>query len=402
MATQRLWTPYNPGHVIDPYKMYKRLREEDPVHLSQTNEWVITRYTDVKFVLKSQEFRSGNRLDWLSKGVQYFKNQDEDFQHISSAINSFLLFLNPPDHTKIRSFVTKTWNDHNVEAMIADNVNQLLSKLNPKGFDLVKEFAQPFPVLVISEIMGIPKEDYLQLKSVAVNMQRSLDLYHTYKELVELNKTSKIFVEYFKKLIRLKSERPDNSLISKLILSNVSHNYNLEEKHLISICIFLFTASEETTANTTGTGLYNLICNPEKYAYLYTYPEHIPSAVEELLRFDSPVQLLGRIAKTTIPLGDKVIPEGAALTLVLGSANRDPLQFNSPDELDLLRSPNHHVALSSGIHYCLGDWLGRIQAKIALQLFMDKFPSLKLDDQKLSWNKNLAVRGLQSLLVSAA
>lgn len=396
MVKELLWTPYHPAHMADPYVMYSKLRETDPVHLSQTQEWIITRYADVKSVLKSQAFRSGNRQEWLTRGIEYFKNQDEDFQHIAAAINSFILFLNPPDHALIRGFVSKSWNNRDVDILIEKNINQLLSRINTKEFDLVQDFAKPFPVLVISEIMGIPADEYLHLKDLAATMQRSLDLYHTYKELVELNECSRKFVDFFRGLIKIKTENPDDSLVSKLIKNN---SIGLEEKHLISICIFVFTASEETTANLIGTGLLNLIRNPEHYEHLRKHPENIQSAVEELLRYDSPVQLLGRVAKTSVELGGKVIPESAALTLVLGSANRDPNQFPSPDELQLNRTPNHHIAFGSGMHYCLGDWLGRIQAQKAINLFINRFPAMRVANQELRWNKNLSVRGLQSLRV---
>src|SRR5690242_20312834 len=240
MVKELLWTPYHPAHMADPYVMYSKLRETDPVHLSQTQEWIITRYADIKFVLKSQAFRSSNRQEWLTRGIEYFKNQDEDFQHIAAAINSFILFLNPPDHALIRGFVSKSWNNRDVDLLIEKNIIQLLNKIKTTEFDLVQDFAKPFPVLVISEIMGIPADEYLHLKDLAATMQRSLDLYHTYKELVELNECSRKFVDFFRSLIKIKTENPDDSLISKLIKNNT---IGLEEKHLISICIFVFTAS---------------------------------------------------------------------------------------------------------------------------------------------------------------
>jgi pimeloyl-[acyl-carrier protein] synthase len=299
----------------------------------------------------------------------------------------------------IRGFVTKSWNNRDVDLVIEKNLDQLLTQIKAKEFDLVQDFAKPLPVLVICEIMGIPTHDYLHLKELASTMQRSLDLYHTYKELVELNDCSRKFVDYFRSLIKAKTEKPDDSLISKLLKNNT---IGLEEKHLISICIFIFTASEETTGNLIGTGLLNLIRNPNQYEHLRNHPEHMQSAVEELLRYDSPVQLLGRVAKTSVELGGKVIPEGAALTLILGSANRDPHQFPSPDELQLNRSPNHHIAFGSGMHYCLGDWLGRIQAQKAINSFINRFPRVRVADQEFRWNKNLSVRGLQSLRVETA
>ncbi|HWA33785.1 MAG TPA: cytochrome P450 [Cyclobacteriaceae bacterium] len=395
---RHLWAPHAPEYIADPYAMYRRLREEDPVHLSQTNEWIVSRYDDVKFVLKSSLFRSGNRLEWLTRGVQYLGNAGEGFQPIQDAINTFLLFLNPPDHQIIRNFVVKTWSDRAVEDLIKTRIDQQLDQIKGPKFDLVGAYAQPLPVLIISDIMGIPARDYLMLRDLGIKMHRSLDLYHSYKDMVTLSDASKSFVAYFRDLIVEKYSNPDSGLISRLLHRPLRGQ--LDDRHLISLCIFLFTASEETTASAIGTGLLNLIRNKELYDHLRLHTDQMSTVIEELLRFDAPVQMLGRIAKTSLELGSKTIPEGAALTLVIGSANRDPLQFASPDILVPDRSPNNHLSFSSGTHFCLGDWLGRIQTQLALIGFMDRFPSVSLADEPLMWKKNLAIRGLRSLVVN--
>src|ERR1051325_6563671 len=191
-----LWSPFNDSHIGNPYPMYERLRKEDPVHRSQTGEFIITRYSDVKAVLKSSDYRSGNRLEWLSLSIEYFRNRDEDLGNIYKAVNSFVLFMNPPDHTAIRNFVMKTWNDREIEAMIEDVVEKQLRKLHGT-FDVVKDFAQPVPAMVICEILGIPIEDFEYLRLLGGKMVRSLDLYHSMKDLVELNEASGQFVNYF-------------------------------------------------------------------------------------------------------------------------------------------------------------------------------------------------------------
>ena len=398
MHPELLWKPFDPTHIRNPYAMYTNLREQDPIHRSQTGEWIITRYADVKSILKSNSFKSGNRLEWLSRGIKYFKNQDEELSSIYAAINSFILFLNPPDHLAVRNLVSKTWQNREVDDMIIQKVKDLVQSLPSGELDAVRDFAQPLPVLVISEIMGIPPEDYKYLQALGVKMMRSLDLYHTYKELAELNLASRSFVAYFQRLIQVKNDHQDNGLISKLIQSNKKENL-LREEQLISVCIFLFIAGEETTASSIGTGLFNLIRHPESYRFVQTHMDLLLPAIDELFRFDPPVQLLGRIAKTEVRLADTVIPEGAAVTLVLGSANRDPLQFDDPENLNLGREPNHHLAFGSGVHYCLGDWLGRLQTRYAIKGFLTRYKSVIIKEQDLCWNKNLSVRGLQSLRV---
>lgn len=398
--SHHLWAPHEPQFAEDPYGMYRRLREEDPVHLAQTNEWIVSRYDDVKFVLKSPDFRSGNRLEWLSRGIKYLGNSEQDFQSIHDAINTFLLFLNPPDHQIIRSYVMKAWDNRLVENTITAHVTRQLDAIKEQSFDVMEEFGQPVPVFVIADIMGIPAEDYRKLRELGVQMHRSLDLYHSYKDLVTLNEASKQFVAYFRDAINRKTIHPDEGLISKLVHS--PSRGVLEEKHLISLLIFLFTASEETTANGIGTGLLHLIRHPEIYAALRQHPEKISSIVDELLRYDAPVQLLGRIAKKNIEVGGKSIPANANLTLLLGSANRDPNQFKEADQLIPGRTPNPHLSFSTGIHFCLGDWLGKLQMQIALREFVRRFPNIRLATSTLSWKKNLAIRGLKSLPVKVS
>jgi pimeloyl-[acyl-carrier protein] synthase len=351
-------------------------------------------------VLKNTDYRSGNRLDWLSRGIKYFKNQDEDLGHIYKAINSFVLFLNPPDHMPIRTMVIKTWDDREVHQQISDTADELLKKLS-RPFDLMKDYAQQLPAIVISRIMGIPMEDYMHLRTLGVEMIRSLDLYHTWRQLVELNQTSRKFVEYFAKLVVAKRNRPGDGMIGRLIVANEKEKL-LTDEQLISVLIFLFIAGEETTASSIGTGLHNIIRDPLAYGQLRKNPELLKStATDELFRFDPPVQLLGRITKADCFIGGVSIPAESALTLVLGSANRDDTQFENAATLNLCRSPNQHLAFGYGTHFCLGEWLGKLQTQIAIERFVMKYENIHIPEQDLEWNRNLSVRGMKSLIVNA-
>ncbi|MBS1544457.1 MAG: cytochrome P450 [Bacteroidetes bacterium] len=377
--------------------MYGRLRTSDPVHHSQTGEWIISRYTDIRDVLRNPAFRTGNRLEWLGRGIQYL-NRDEDLKFIHEAINTFFLFLNPPEHTTIRNYVVKNLAEFQVANLIDRVVTDQLRQLKDNEFDLVTDYAQPLPVLVISEIMGLPTSDCKHLRSLGVRMHRSLDLYHSYKDLVNLNDASRSFIEYFQRHIRRKTDHPDESLISKLIRNRPA---TISEAHLISICIFLFIASEETTSSAIGTGLFHLIQNPQHYTLLRSRPTIAEIAVQEFLRYDAPVQIVGRIATSDSLLGGIEIPAGASLTLLLASGNRDGAFFKDPDELNLERVPNYHLSFSAGSHRCLGDWLGILQMQKAIVSFVQKFPSVELLSETPDWNKNLAVRGLRTLRVRA-
>jgi len=391
-----LWSPFDPSHVGNPYPMYERLRKEDPVHRAQTGEFIITRYSDVKAVLKSSDYRSGNRLEWLSLGIEYFKNRDEDLGNIYKAVNSFILFMNPPDHTTIRNFVMKTWNDREIEGMIERVVDQQLRKLSGT-FDVVKDFAQPVPAMVICEILGIPMDEFEHLRSLGVKMVRSLDLYHSMRDLVELNLASGQFVKYFGEFIRRK---PTKGLLGKLVSANQRENL-LREEQMISIAIFLFIAGEETTANSIGTALHDF-ATTNNYQHLRNNPKILrTTGLEEFFRYDGPVHLLGRISKKETTIGNTLVPANSPLTLVIAAANHDETEFQNADTLDLSRTPNQHLAFGYGTHFCMGEWLGKLQTRIALEKFVSKFREVKVEPQNIGWLKNIAVRGMTSLTVNA-
>lgn len=390
-----LWTPFEAKYITNPYPMYERLRNEDPVHLSQTGEYIITRYADVKSILKSSNFRSGNRLEWLSRGIDYFKNRDEDLTNIYKAVCSFILFLNPPDHTAVRGFVMKAWDDRNVESIIIDVVDECLKNL-PREFDVVKDFAQPIPARVACKIMGIPIQDYEYLRVLGVSMVRSLDLYHTWKDLVELHGAASLFVKYFGELIR---KKPKEGLLGKIISANEQQKV-LNEEQLVSIGIFLFIAGEETTAGSIGRSLYHF-ADPAIYNQLRNDPSLLDStALDEFFRYDGPVHLLGRISKNETVINNTTIPANSPVTLVVASANRDESQFPDADSFDIHRAPNQHLAFGYGTHFCMGEWLGKLQTRIAIQRFIAKYESLNITSQEVPWLKNIAVRGMSALNVS--
>lgn len=397
--TDSLWSPYNEAHLRDPYPMYARLRAEAPVYHAQTQEFIVSRYDDVKSVLRSPDFKSGNRYEWLSRGIDYFSRQDQDLSQIHQAINTFVLFLNPPDHVRIRTFVMREWNDREVGTLIRSTADDLLASLSGT-FDVMAHFAQPLPAIVISRILGIPLSDANELRRVGVTMVRALDLYHTLKELVVLNEASRYFVDYFRAIVDAKRKHPDTSLAGKIVSAS-DQQQMLSDDQLISLLIFLFIAGEETTTASIGTAIYHLAQRPDDYQQLRRQPELVgKTAVDELLRYDSPVQFLGRMATVDTKIGGIAIPAGSAVTLLLASANRDEGVFAHADTLNLNRTPNPHLTFGYGAHFCLGEWLGRSQTQIALEAFVANFRSLTLQaGQEIVWNKNLSVRTLKSLKI---
>jgi pimeloyl-[acyl-carrier protein] synthase len=397
MNNSLLWRPYDPAYIRDPYSMYKQLREKDPVHLAQTHEYIITRYHDIREILKSNSFQAGNRLAWFNRGIHYFENKEEDFRAISEAMSSFILMLNAPDHGRIRNFVMKSWDDRQVDEMIRENVGRLLSSFESDTLDIVSDFAQSLPVLTISRILGIPTADYKYLKDLGITMTKALDLYISLKEMVMINDASKKFISFFQEQIKQKSDQPDQSLLGKMIARNRNEKTGLTESELISIAIFLFIAGEETSARLISSGVYALLTNPQEFEKLKANESLMESAIEEMLRYDSVVHLLGRIAKENYHVGGVDIPEGATVTLVIASANRDELVFENADKFDIERSPNRHLAFGSGVHFCLGDWLAKKQAQIAINALIKRYSNIQLAPQEISWYNNLAIRSMRSL-----
>ena len=400
MATDHLWRPFDSKNITDPYAMYKRLREEDPVHLSQTGEWIITRYEDARHVLRSTDFLVGNRFEWLKKGIGYFKYKEMDFSAIENAMKGFILFLNPPHHTRIRKFIHQVWNTRDVETIVHGNLENLLSK-SSNPLDLVNDLGKPLPAMTIGKILGLPSIDYAYLKEQGSIMIKALDLYISFKDILNINEAAKNFIQYFQRVVEEKEVNPDDGVVSKLIQLNKQEGV-LSDDELISTCILLFIAGEETSIGLISTGLYNLLAKPDVMGQLRNDPSKIPIAIEELLRYDSPVQIVGRIAGKDCAIGNKQVKAGDTLTLCLGSANRDAEVFDKPDEFLLSRSENKHIAFGGGAHYCMGDWLARIQTQLMLEALLNRFKKIELVDATPVWNNNLAIRTLTRLPVKVA
>jgi pimeloyl-[acyl-carrier protein] synthase len=393
---KQLWKPWDAENFSNPYPMYKALQQSDPIHFSQTKEWIITRYEDVRTVLKDNRFVAGNRLDWIKRGIAYLNNKEMDFQAIASAMSHFLLFLNPPQHTRVRKFIHGVWTNRDIEPLIRSGTQDLISQLPKQQVDIVKDFGQVLPALTMANILGIPTGDHRYLKSLALNLIKGMDLYISVKDLVLIHQSAKEFIDYFNITLQEKRMKEDG-LLHKIIMANEKSDEPLTNNELISISIFLFTAGVETTSGVIGTGVYNLITRNQ---WLERDQEAWDLCIDELLRYDSPVQLLGRISTEEIELGGKIIPKGSTITLCLGAANRDPEIFDQPDELILTRSQNRHLAFGSGIHFCMGDWLGKLQARIALEELVKTYPTSSAVTQDLKWNKNLAIRSLTEFKVT--
>lgn len=397
------FNPFNQKFHSCPYPTYHDLRNLDPVHWSQIGVWVLTRYADIKAVLTDRRFATDSLPQRLGNKSKYVQNNQEGFEVLKQATTKFLFFMNPPDHTRLRGLVSKAFSYAEVEKLrpqIKKTVDELLNEVVQKeNIDLIADFAAPLPVIVIAKMLGIPTQDCPMLHEWSTNLSRILDPLLSLQEYQYLNEVVQKFQRYMYDLILEKEKKPKEDLISALISAR-DRGDKLKPEELSTICVQLFVTGEETTINTIGNGMMALLKHPEQMEKLKQEPAIISSAVEEILRYDSPVQFTGRCATENLEIDGKTIKKDDRVLLVLGAANRDPAQFSHPDRFDITRCDNRHLAFGDGIHYCLGGILARIQAQIAINTLVQSLSNLTLSTERFEWRKNIYLRGLKSLPVT--
>jgi pimeloyl-[acyl-carrier protein] synthase len=399
VATKVNFNPFLPEFYLNPYLIYHQLQAEDPVHLSSMGAWVITGYADVAKALRDP------RLSSKPSEISSYSQRQEGNSLVASFISDILFFRDPPDHTRLRRLIGKVFNTRIVEEMrprIQQIVNELINRIEEKDdLDIIADFAKPLPVTVISHILGIPPEDRYKLKQWSHWLGYIFDPMKASNVSQQLTQSIVEFREYLTQLIAKRRQKPEQDLITALIQARDEHD-KLSEEELLVTCMLLFASGEETTVNLIGNGVISLLRHPDQLAKLRQNPSLIQSAVEEFLRYESPLQISGRTAIEDIEIGGKLIKKGPPVFLILGAANRDPAQFHNPDQLDITRTNNDHFAFGDGIHYCMGSALARTQGQIAISALVQKLPNLQLQTNNLEWRENVFLRGLKTLPVSFA
>ncbi|WP_334770806.1 cytochrome P450 [Nostoc sp.] len=398
------FNPFTREFRANPYPTYHYLRSEEPVHpYLLKKSWVITRYADVKAILRDARFRCADRPELIKEKNQYLQNKGRNLNALAYTSSQLLFYLNPPDHTRLRGLVVKAFSPMVVERMrpcIQKIVDELLDRVRHQGtMDIIADLASPLPVIVIGRMLGIPNEAQDQLHQWSNILSRILDSLVSLEEYEAMNEAIEEFQEYLRGLIAEREKNPQEDLISALIAAK-NQSDKLSQEELLATCILLFTTGEETTVNTIGNGMLALLSHPEQMEQLQKEPTIISNAVEEILRYDSPVQITVRIAIENLEIGNQTIQAGEEVVLCLGAANRDSAQFPDPDRLNINRCENNHLAFGDGIHYCLGAALARAQAQIAINTLLQQFSEFKLASDKLEWRKNVVLRGLTALPVS--
>lgn len=397
-SSEVLFDPFLPEFNADPYPFYHRLREADPVHQSPLGFWVLTRYEDCVMVLRDPRFgRAG--FEGLLESV--YGNTVEQ-----GRLPTSMLFRDPPDHTRLRGLVSRAFTPRVVEGLrprIQQIVDGLLDRVQGAGrMEVISDLAYPLPVTVISEMLGVPEEDRERIKQWSADIARSLDAIGlpTDQGIADRGRTGRRAIgDYFRSLIPDRKKRPRGDLLSLLIEAEEQGD-KLSEGELLATCVLLYIAGHETTVNLIGNGLLALLRHPEELERLRDAPSLIQSAVEELLRYDGPVQRTARITNADVELGEHKIPKGSMVVPVIGAANRDPAHFPDPDRLDVSRPDNRHIAFGFGIHFCLGAPLARLEGQITLGTLLHRLPRLALSTERPEWRESQVLRGLKALPVS--
>lgn len=403
MALERLTTgvvfnPLRPQLRVDPHPYYRRLREKDPFHRSlPADGWILTRYADVQEVLGDRSFSSDERnlRRWRRMRARHLRAGIPDPYEEQRAS---MLRLDPPDHTRLRNLVSKAFTPRAVDRMrpvVEKYVEELLGRLDGRReLELIGDFAAPLPVSVIAEMLGVPVADRERFRHWSDEAVRTLGdntLDDQRRALAAMDELG----EYLEAIAEDRRREPREDLISALVRAEEDGD-RLARVELFATCVLLLVAGNETTTKLIGNSIVALLRNPDQLELLRRAPERIPGALEELLRYDGPVQLTSRMVTEDRDFRGHRLRRGQQLVLVLAAANRDPEQFADPDRLDVTRPDVRHLAFGHGLHFCLGAQLARLEGALALEALLTRFPVLRLAGP-IQWGDNTVLRGPRTL-----
>jgi pimeloyl-[acyl-carrier protein] synthase len=398
-APLSLYHLLDPEVLANPYPLFHRLRREDPVHWDvYLHAWVVTRYPDVLEVLHNFS------ADRTPTPAQLTEMGISELNPIAQVMIKQMLFLDAPAHTRLRSLASKAFTPARVETLkahIRDIINGLLDKAQPqRSMDVIAELAAPLPAIVTAELLGVPVQDHKQLKTWSTNFAEMLGNFQHNPDRAQLMlRTVEEMSSYFRQAIRETKLHPRQGLIQSLLTAELDGD-RLTEEEVIANVIVTMVGGQETTTNLIGNGLLTLLRNPDQMKLLGDDLSLIPSAVEEMLRYESPSQHTARLAPADRELGGKQIRKRQAVIAVMAAANRDPERFPDPDRFDIQRSDNRHLAFGYAAHFCFGAPLARAEGQIAFELMLQRLKNMRLVPQSLVWRNNLGLRGLTSLHVA--
>jgi len=389
----------DPDVLANPYPLYRRLQTEDPVHWDPyLHAWVVSRYADVVTVLQRfSAARTPSPEQLTALGLP-------ELNPIAQVLVRQMLFMDAPSHTRLRALAAAAFTPSRAEALrshIQDIVDGLIDAVLPRGrMEVISDLADLLPATVTAELMGVPVADRDQLKVWSKDFSEMLgNFQHNPGRGALMLKTIEEMTAYFRVRLREQERQPREGVIQALMSAEIDGD-RLSEEEVIANSIITMTGGQETTTNLIGNGLLSLLRNPEELELLRADSALLPSAIEELLRFESPIQYTTRLAPGDVELGGKPVRKRQAVVALMGAANRDPEHFPDPDRLDIRRRDNRHVAFGWAAHYCFGAPLARIEGQIAFSTVLSRVPDLALEPGPLVWRRNMAFRGLEALPVA--
>ena len=386
-------------NVQDPFPLYAWLRDHDPLHWSASlNAWVVTRYADVVTIFNRPETFSSDRFRKID---ERYASDRPAVQAVADVLGHWLVFRDPPDHDRLRSLLQGSFTPRQLETSrdrVQRTADTLLDRVVPRGtMDFIRELAFPLPATVIAGLMGAPEEDLEAIKTwsdrLAAYLGGAVDERDNF---AEASAGIAQLVDYFRTLLRERAGRPRDDLMS-LILRAEHEGDRLTHDEVVANCILLLFAGHETTTNLIGNGLFHLLRHPAQTALLRADPSLLHGAVEECLRYDGPVPATVKIATEDVPWHGRTIRRGDMVIPFMASANRDPQQFPDPDTLDVRRPAERHLAFAWGIHFCLGAWLARLEARVVLDTVFRRLPGVRLVSTEPRWKPMIFLRGLEAL-----
>jgi pimeloyl-[acyl-carrier protein] synthase len=390
-----LFDPSSPDFRANPYPYYHALRSADPVHfVEERGFWLLTRHADVLAALRDARL-----------SAERFHRSLPEMQSsaLLSSLSRMMLLRDPPDHTRMRTLVSKAFTPRVVEglrARVQAITDTLLDAVEPLGcMDLVRDVAAPLPVMVIARLLGVPAADGELFKRWSDDLMLIADGSLAAEGFPYAEASAAELKEYLTRVFALRRQVPRDDLISAMLAAREQAD-TLSDDEVYATCVLLLIAGHETTTNLIGSGILTLLHHPDQRARVCARADLIRDAVEELLRYESPVQLTSRVTREEIVIGDKRIPMDHEVNLMLGAANRDPEVFADPDRLDITRVDNHHVAFGHGIHFCLGAALARLEAQIAVATILRRLPHLHLETDTPEWKAGIMMRSLARLPLS--
>ncbi len=389
-------TALDPAFRADPYPVLSRLREREPVHYDGViNRWVLTRREDIERLLRDR-----------TMSVDPRKANEGTFMRIFERFHDFsMLFEDPPVHTRLRGLVSKAFTARAVERLaprIREIAGELLSAVAGRGrFDVIEAFAEPLPVIVIAEMLGVDPADREDFKRWSDGQAMNLNPLLTDEQRAAVGEADRELEDYLQRVLAARRANPRNDLISAMIAAEEAGD-QLTDAEIVTMCELLLAAGNVTTRDLIGNGLWVLLRHPEQLKTLRADPSLITNAVEEMLRFESPVVQTARIPMADLEIGGCPIRRGESVAAVLAAGNRDPGPCPDPDRFDIMRANVTHHSFGGGAHFCLGAPLARLEAQIAILAFLQRFPRLRLADEPLEWRALPGFRGLTHLWVDVS